>query len=120
VGAIREVVKKLGLLLLSLGVVLLLAEVGLRVLGRYRPPDPPKPARPDLYVPDERVGYHLWPSTRTCLRYPSRGGRVLELNSNSDGFRSSRELGETRTLGRGSCSPATPSSRAAASRRAIA
>lgn len=90
----REVLLKLGLIVVSLCAVLLAVEIGLRVLGRYKPPDLPKPARPDLYVPDERVGYHLWPSTRTCLRYPSDRGRVLEVNSNSDGFRSSRELGE--------------------------
>ena len=36
----------------------------------------------------------LYPSTRTCFRFPQQGPRVTELISNSDGFRSSRELGE--------------------------
>lgn len=89
--------KSVRTLLLTLGscfFALLLVEVGLRTLGRFTPPNPPRPARPDLYVRSEAVGYHLWPSTRSCSRYPADRGRVLELVSNSDGFRSSRELGE--------------------------
>ena len=86
--------KNLLLLAFSLGAILLAVEVSLRVLRQFTPPDPPRPVRPQLYVPDDQVGYHLWPSTRTCFRYPARGGRITEVVSNSDGFRSSRELGE--------------------------
>lgn len=85
------------LMLLSVGTVLGLAvvETVFRVRELYRPPhDPPRPRRPDLYQMDERLGYRLWPSTRMCYRYPASDGRVLSLNSNSDGFRNEREFGE--------------------------
>ena len=73
---------------------LFLAEVALRALNLYEPPRL-RPARPDLYQPDEHVGYRLWLSTHTCDRYPPDNPEVLTINSNSDGFRSQREFGET-------------------------
>ena len=79
----------------AVGFALFCLEVGLRVLNMYRPPTTPlKPVRPDLFRPDERIGYHLWPSTATMWRDPPDSPRVLSLISNSDGFRSSRELDE--------------------------
>jgi hypothetical protein len=81
------------LAVLSLGLSLFALEVALRVLHWYSPPsDPPIPSRPDLYQPDERIGYRLWRSTVTSYRYPPTGPRVLSLNSNSDGFRGAREF----------------------------
>jgi hypothetical protein len=47
----------------------------------------PRPAFAD-------VGYHVWPSTRTCFRYPRRSHNIYPIVTNSDGFVSSRELGE--------------------------
>ncbi len=79
----------------SLLIALAAVETVLRLRHMYRPPqDPPRPRRPDLYQFDERVGYRLWPSTRMCYRYPVTSGRVLSLNSNSDGFRNPREFDE--------------------------
>lgn len=67
-----------------------LRALGLFQLGRF----PPVSSRPDLFVADSSVGYHLWSSSRTCLRYPTNSHRLVPLVSNSDGFPSSRELGE--------------------------
>ncbi|MGH7714338.1 MAG: SGNH/GDSL hydrolase family protein, partial [Gemmatimonadaceae bacterium] len=61
----------------------------------YQPPVyPPPRARTDLFMPDSAFGYHLWPLSRTCMRYPANSRRMVALISNSDGFASSRELGE--------------------------
>ncbi len=85
----KSLVLALGSLLLALA----LGEAALRVLGFYRPPDwPPRQVSLGLYRPDPATGYRLFPSTRTCLRYPEEDGPVLEVISNADGFRSSREL----------------------------
>ncbi|MBA3342862.1 MAG: SGNH/GDSL hydrolase family protein [Gemmatimonadaceae bacterium] len=74
---------------------LAVAESGLRVFGYHRPPEyPPAPVRPDLYVDDSAFGYHLWPLSRTCMRYPAHTHRMVALISNADGFASSRNLGE--------------------------
>ena len=84
-------------LLLAISVLIGLAavEVALRLGNLFRPPnDPPRPRRADLYQADERVGYRLWTSTKMCYRYPVSNGRVLSVNSNSDGFRSEREFDE--------------------------
>ena len=79
----------------ALLVALVTAEFALRILDVARPVDlPPRPARPDVFVADPELGYRLWPSTRTCMRYPPNSHRLLQLISNSDGFASSRELGE--------------------------
>jgi hypothetical protein len=87
--------KSVGVVTLVLLGAVLLTEATLRVFTAYRPPDyPPAPARPDLFTGDTIVGYHLWPQTRTCMRYPGNTHRMLSLISNSDGFASSRELGE--------------------------
>jgi lysophospholipase L1-like esterase len=78
---------------LGLAVSLLLAECALRVLGMYSPPPwPPVQVSPGYYVPDAAVGYRLYPSARTCLRYPEEGGALFEVISNSDGFRASRDF----------------------------
>lgn len=68
-------------------------EVGLRALKLFEPPRRVHTARPDLYVADQSVGYHLWPSTSTCDRYPATSPKITSLISNSDGFRTSREYG---------------------------
>lgn len=87
--------KHLSLSVIAVVVASLLAEIGLRVLDVARPPElPPTPSRPEMFVADRAVGYHLWPSTRTCMRYPPGSHRLSHVVSNSDGFRSSRELGE--------------------------
>ncbi len=87
--------KNLLLSVAALLVALVLAEIALRTLDVARPFDlPPRPTQPDLYVSDPEIGYRLWPSTRTCMRYPPNSHRVTPLVSNSDGFASSRELGE--------------------------
>lgn len=68
-------------------------EVGLRVLKLYEPPRKVASPRPDLYIEDKNVGYHLWPSTSTFDRYPATSPKITALISNSDGFRCSREYG---------------------------
>jgi len=78
-------------------------ELALRVTGSYRPPDDPiRTTRPDLYRPDPDVGYTLWPSQTRGYRYPESSRETIPLVSNSDGFRSPRELdehdGRTRVL----------------------
>lgn len=91
----RRLLSGAGLALISLALALMASEVGLRVLNRYQPPPyPPRPRRPDLFRPDARFGYKLWPSTDTRDRYPPDSPRVLELVSNADGLRSPRELDE--------------------------
>jgi hypothetical protein len=89
------VVKNIVLLLGVVALIFALVESALRMLDLYPPPDAPVPLSPKAYVPDERVGYTLRPSTSSCHHYPLRGLRVLELLSNSDGFRSARELDDS-------------------------
>lgn len=73
----------------------MLVEAALRIFDAYRPEVyPPPPRRPDLFVSDSTFGYHLWPSSRNCMRYPTNTHNVVAVISNSDGFASSRELGE--------------------------
>src|SRR5262245_35118296 len=81
--------------LAALVLALVLAEAALRVLDGARPMGlPPQPTRPDVFIADADVGYRLRPSTRTCMRYPVGSNRLQHIVSNSDGFFSSRELGE--------------------------
>jgi len=88
-------VKNLLLSVIAVMAALLLAEIALRVLDLARPADlPGSPLRPDMFVADPAVGYRLWPSMRTCMRYPPNSHRIVHIASNSDGFRNSRELGE--------------------------
>jgi len=76
-------------------VAIAFVEAAMRVFGIYRPaPYPPEPRRPDMFVSDSTFGYHLWPLTRTCMRYPSNTHRIVSVISNADGLASSRELGE--------------------------
>lgn len=87
--------KGLVVVVVTLGIGAGMAEAALRVFDFYRPRDfPPPPVRSDLFVPDSSFGYHLWPESRTCMRYPGNTHRMLGLISNSDGFASSRNLGE--------------------------
>jgi len=90
----KSVFRNLVVVMFGLVLALFIAEVVLRVLNKYDPPRL-RPARPDLYQPDEYVGYRLWRSTRTCDRYPPDNPEVISLISNSDGFRNQREFGET-------------------------
>lgn len=88
------------LLPLALGLVFAaaLAEVGLRLAGQFEPPPAElTPLRPELNVADPELGYTLKPSTRTTFRYPPSSPRDLDLVSNRDGFRNSREFDEPDT-----------------------
>jgi hypothetical protein len=77
----------------AIAIAVLLAECALRVLGMYSPPDwPPRLVAAGFYKADPATGYRLYPSTRTCQRYPEEGGAVFEIRSNSDGFRSDHEF----------------------------
>ncbi len=82
------------LMLVTFAFCAVATEAGLRVLGKWKAPDPPQPIREWHYVADADVGYHLWPSTQSCLRWPPHATRLTESVTNSDGFRSSRELGD--------------------------
>lgn len=87
--------KSLVLATTAAALTLVVAEASLRALGILDVRNlPPVPTRHEFFVADSNVGYHLWPSTRTCFRYPRNSHHVYPLVSNSDGFASSRELGE--------------------------
>jgi len=87
--------KSASLVVLATVIALVLAESALRVFDAYRPPEYPPPARrPDLYVSDSTLGYRLWPLSRNCMRYPPDTHNMVTVISNSDGFASSRNLGE--------------------------
>jgi hypothetical protein len=92
-----SVLKGFAISIVVLFVTPVAVESAFRVFDVYRPPDyPPRPPR-EMFVADSQVGYHLWPSTQTCIRYPPGSHRVQALISNSDGFASSRELGSPDT-----------------------
>lgn len=87
--------KSLLLCVVAIFAALALGEMALRIVDVARPLElPPQPTRPEMFAPDPNVGYHLWPSTRTCMRYPPNSHRMVHVVSNSDGFASSRELGD--------------------------
>ncbi|MGQ0643301.1 MAG: SGNH/GDSL hydrolase family protein [Gemmatimonadaceae bacterium] len=87
--------KNVALIVLVTVAAIMLVEAGLRVFGMYRPPEyPEKPSRPDLFVGHPKFGYHLWPLSRMCMRYPANTHRLVSVISNSDGFASSRNFGE--------------------------
>jgi hypothetical protein len=91
---------KIVLLLVSLLVSLAVAEAVLRSRIRlWAIHYPPKCWRPDLYQRFDPHGYRLWPSKRLRHLYPVDHPRPLLITSNSDGFRSRRELrpGDERT-----------------------
>jgi hypothetical protein len=91
----RSALKNGAIVVITTVLAVALVESALRVFGMYKPEAyPPEPRRPDLFVSDPTIGYHLWPLTRTCMRYPSNAHRMVTLISNSDGLASSRELGE--------------------------
>ena len=87
-------IRTVALLLLSSALALGGAEVALRYLDPgWTIFFPPICFRPDLF---EQVpwGYRLHPSRTVAHRYPPRGGRIVRLVSNADGFRSRREFGD--------------------------
>jgi hypothetical protein len=91
---------KILLLVFSLVVSLTVAEVVLRSRIRlWTIHYPPICWRPDLYQRFDPYGYRLWPSRRMRHLYPVDHPRALRITSNSDGFRSRRELrpGDERT-----------------------
>jgi len=81
------------LTLTSLCVALALFELLCRWNGWFAPPDP-KSGRPDLYVYDKDVGYHLRPLLDTTYHYPPNNPVPIPLVSNSLGYRDNRELYE--------------------------
>jgi hypothetical protein len=95
-GSLKKTwISNLTIILLSVSVALVAGEIALRVLGQCPPPTcPPVNIVPDYYQGYEAYGYGLIPSRTTTYVYPQDGGRELSLNSNSLGFRSSRELNE--------------------------
>lgn len=91
----KTAMKNLAIAVFATLAALFAAELALRLLNYYQaPPWPVQEQFPGYYHADPDTGYRLWPSTSSCERYPERGGPVLEVVSNADGFRSSRELGE--------------------------
>ena len=90
-----EWLSKLLMIVASLALAVVFAEVALRVSGRYQPPSyPPICLRPGLVEAYQPYGYRLIPSRRTTYLYPHDHPRTLSLVSNREGFRSSRELEE--------------------------
>lgn len=93
-----QIGRNVALIAASVAFSLVLCEIILRVFNAYPPPPHPLvPSRPDLYQADDRVGYRLWPSMTTCLRYPADSPEILPIVSNTDGFRNLREYGESDT-----------------------
>jgi hypothetical protein len=95
-GRAADIAVVLGSLLLAL----VAAEVALRVTDRFRPPsDPPRcgywdPSICEMYAANPDYGYALRPSTTTEYRYPEEDPRRLTVTSNRRGFRDARELDE--------------------------
>ena len=84
------------LVLISVIFAVVGAEATFRALGLYTPPSRvPEPNRPDIFRGDETLGYRLWKSSAMCYRYPVDNPEIHPVNSNSDGFRSTREYGES-------------------------
>lgn len=91
----RKAIGSLLLALSSVGLVLFLAEAGLRFLDRFPPPlQPIVTLRPDLYQADDQIGYRLWPNMQISYRYPSDRPYLIPIVSNSSGFRNNREFDE--------------------------
>ena len=81
------------LTLISSGLAVLGAEVGLQITGKFTPlPYPPEPRLPELYRYVEPYGYALWPSRTMQYAYPRKNPRRLTVHANSHGFRNSREF----------------------------
>lgn len=84
----------------SLLVALTAAEIGLRILDKFRPPsNPPRcgywdPSICAMYAANPDYGYALQPSTTTEYLYPEDRPRRLTVVSNRRGFRDHRELDE--------------------------
>ncbi|HMB67774.1 MAG TPA: SGNH/GDSL hydrolase family protein [bacterium] len=82
----------------SLLIALAAAEIGLRVLDRFRPPsNPPRcgywdPSICAMYAANPDYGYALQPSASTDYLYPEDDPRRLTVVSNRRGFRDDREL----------------------------
>ena len=70
---------------------LFIVEAVLLVLDMYPPPDP-HPKRPDLYVQDDSVGYHLHPQLNTTYHYPPGNPVAIPVIANSDGYRGQRDF----------------------------
>lgn len=77
--------------IVSLVITLSVVEGTLRMLDKYPPPDP-EPSRPDLYVQDDAVGYHLRPLLDTSYYYPAGNPVAIPLVANSNGYRGRREF----------------------------
>ena len=81
------------LLVGTLLVCLVGAEVLLRLLRLYEPPPyPPQARNPTMYRAHEVVGYNLWPSARMSYRYPLDNPHLRTVVSNSDGFRNAHDF----------------------------
>ncbi len=91
----RPEIATLLLLVVSLLLSLLVGEIFFRVNGNVRtPPKPPLiTERPEMYQEYQPYGYRLWPSRTMSYLYPENNPRKLQVISNSDGFRSQREIG---------------------------
>jgi hypothetical protein len=80
---------------LSVVAALTIVETTFRVSRLFGPPaGPQNPLLPELFEPNDDIGYRLRPSRHAVYRYPATSPEALPLVSNSDGFRSNRELDE--------------------------
>ncbi len=71
-------------------------EIFFRINGNVRTP-PKQPfttERPEMYQEYQPYGYRLWPLRTMSYLYPHNNPRKLQVISNSDGFRSQREIDE--------------------------
>jgi hypothetical protein len=91
---LRNLTANLTLVMASILVSLVFAEIAFRVIDLYPPPDP-QPRRPHMFTGDVNFGYRLKSSMKTSYRYPPRSPVAIPLVSNSLGFRDDRELYET-------------------------
>jgi hypothetical protein len=92
----RQAAFKSIIIVVSIVAAVLVVEFSLRARGSYRPPaNPINPVRPNLNEADPEVGYKLHPSIKSTYRYPHWNSEPIPVVSNSDGFRNSREFGES-------------------------
>ncbi|MCP4255450.1 MAG: hypothetical protein GY775_19015 [Candidatus Scalindua sp.] len=92
----RPGIATLLLSIISLLLSLLVGEIFFRLNGNVRtlPKQPLTTERPEMYQEYKPYGYRLWPSRTMSYLYPHNNPRKLQVISNSDGFRSQREIDE--------------------------
>jgi len=70
------------------------AELVLRSIGKFQPPEyPPQSRQPELYEADARYGYALRPNQTASYEYPPGEPRTIIVHSDAYGFRNTHDMG---------------------------